>query len=567
MSSNNGSASASSDDGDTDFYAVLNVPREATEAEIKQAYYRLCTTYHPDKHHADQHLQQVATEIFPKIQRAFAVLSDPQQRTLYDIYGASGLEAGKEITAYCNTAGELLAEYEIRQRRIEQERVMAMANADGKMSVKLDASSLLSSPWFGGDDEFIDLGSPVEVMSMSLDQSVESQLTDDDVLKLNGRLVAQQGRGGGSLAATVKHTHSATRFSEWTVGFGSTQYIAAKLQQAFWQSSFIAAELLLQQVDQHNGDIGIIPGFSCAVYQPLGSATHGMMRLTAGLDNSLSSHIAREFEGTRWAGSVQVGVSKSFVGVEYSKKVTEHTKVKLGCRLGLLGASFSYGAERHIEPQSRLAVSIKASTVEGVTLCVKYTRVRQVYDFPIFLCPEITPESMVYGTLVPAALFFVFRQLVIVPWAKRDELKRLKEARRRNRPHIRQQRREANAAIQLMQQTYSRSVAAETRVEGGGLVIEKALFGQLVSTSTVATSDEDTLVIDVTMPLQCLVHKSALILHAGAKSHLVGFYDPCPDEPKRLWCRYRFQGRLHETTIDDEAELKIPKRKDCLPGY
>jgi len=37
------------DDNNTDYYAILQVPRDATTAQIKKSYYRLAVKYHPDK--------------------------------------------------------------------------------------------------------------------------------------------------------------------------------------------------------------------------------------------------------------------------------------------------------------------------------------------------------------------------------------------------------------------------------------------------------------------------------------------------------------------------------------
>lgn len=66
------------------------------------------------------------------------------------------------------------------------------------------------------------------------------------------------------------------------------------------------------------------------------------------------------------------------------------------------------------------------------------------------------------------------------------------------------------------------------------------------------------------MPLQCLVKDSALRLQASSKAVLTGFYDPCPGERKQLRVRYRCMGALHEVTVGDVDELKIPQRKHKL---
>lgn len=63
-------------------YRVLGIQQNATEAEIKKAYRKLALKLHPDKNGAPQ-----ADEAFKAVGLAYATLSDPQKRTIYDRYG------------------------------------------------------------------------------------------------------------------------------------------------------------------------------------------------------------------------------------------------------------------------------------------------------------------------------------------------------------------------------------------------------------------------------------------------------------------------------------------------
>ena len=54
------------------YYAILNVPREATEGEIRRAYRSLAQTFHPDKH-ATAALRDKATDGFAQISEAYEV--------------------------------------------------------------------------------------------------------------------------------------------------------------------------------------------------------------------------------------------------------------------------------------------------------------------------------------------------------------------------------------------------------------------------------------------------------------------------------------------------------------
>ena len=72
-----------------DYYKVLDVPKTATEAEIKKAYRRLAMKYHPDRNPDDKE----AEELFKEAKEACEVLTDSHKRAAYDQYGHAGVEA------------------------------------------------------------------------------------------------------------------------------------------------------------------------------------------------------------------------------------------------------------------------------------------------------------------------------------------------------------------------------------------------------------------------------------------------------------------------------------------
>ncbi|MBW1893646.1 MAG: molecular chaperone DnaJ [Deltaproteobacteria bacterium] len=71
-----------------DYYEVLGVDRNATEAEIKKAYRKVAIKFHPDKNPGDKE----AEENFKEGAEAYEVLHDSQKRQIYDQYGHQGLE-------------------------------------------------------------------------------------------------------------------------------------------------------------------------------------------------------------------------------------------------------------------------------------------------------------------------------------------------------------------------------------------------------------------------------------------------------------------------------------------
>jgi molecular chaperone DnaJ len=72
-----------------DYYDVLGVARGASEQEIKSAYRKLALKHHPDRNPGDR----TAEEKFKEAAEAYAVLADPQKRSVYDRFGHAGLGA------------------------------------------------------------------------------------------------------------------------------------------------------------------------------------------------------------------------------------------------------------------------------------------------------------------------------------------------------------------------------------------------------------------------------------------------------------------------------------------
>ena len=71
-----------------DYYEVLGIGRDASEADIKGAYRKLALKYHPDRNPGDAQ----AEERFKEASEAYEVLSDAEKRTSYDRFGHAGVE-------------------------------------------------------------------------------------------------------------------------------------------------------------------------------------------------------------------------------------------------------------------------------------------------------------------------------------------------------------------------------------------------------------------------------------------------------------------------------------------
>jgi len=72
-----------------DYYKILGVSKSASPAEVKKAYRTLAMQYHPDHNKDDKS----AEAKFKEISEAYAVLSDPEKKKQYDMFGAEGFQS------------------------------------------------------------------------------------------------------------------------------------------------------------------------------------------------------------------------------------------------------------------------------------------------------------------------------------------------------------------------------------------------------------------------------------------------------------------------------------------
>ena len=74
-------------------YYLLGVTKDADTAAIKSAYKKLALKWHPDKNQGSEE----ATEMFKSISEAYAILSNPQRRKRYDLYGETSQDDGGDM--------------------------------------------------------------------------------------------------------------------------------------------------------------------------------------------------------------------------------------------------------------------------------------------------------------------------------------------------------------------------------------------------------------------------------------------------------------------------------------
>jgi len=547
-------------DDSPNYYAILNVRKEANDEEIKQAYRAMCVRFHPDKH-VDPSKKETAEKLFARTHKAYEVLSDSQTRMIYDIYGQKGLDAGWEVIERQRTPAEIRQEYERLQREAEERRVEQKTNPKGSVALQIDMTHLFSDPDRDDDDDDEDHGM---MKGMSISQSIEAPLTRNKTAVLSGGL--QHGRGdnqSGTVSCTLRNVFNHRSWGEVQFGTGTAgAELSMKGFRNIDKKRFGTVTLTSSLKQMH-----LTAGLQAMVASQLTKNTMGYltgMYNLAGLlgvrnsPSSVTTTIVSNTEHYNFMAQLQLGILQSQSVLSYTHKLNDDTKVKGVVKYGsALGLVFEYSCEHQMTTLSNVGGTVSVGPMSGVTLRLKVHRHTQTFDFPIFLSDAFSPSAMFYGTAIPLVFFFAVKKLIFLPMLSQQKEKDLEDSRERHAKVVAENKKEAEKAINLLLSQYEAIVEYEQRKNG--LIIREAWYGKFI-TQNRRVDRSTPYVINVTIPIQCLVKDSKLILANSTKSQLTGIYDPCIGEEKSLKITYEFHGLVHEALFADDEAARAPKK-------
>ncbi|XP_063633027.1 dnaJ homolog subfamily C member 11 [Cydia splendana] len=553
------------------YYQLLNVSKTASPDEINSAYRRFSRMFHPDKHSTDPNKQKWAEQIFNKVKEAYEVLSDNHKRAIYDTLGKRGLEVdGWEVIFRTRTPREIREEYERLKREREERRLQQSANPRGTITLSVNATDMFMK--YYDEYEIIEESNilpNIEVSGMTIQQSIDSPITLRDTMTLSGNISTQNGIGTGSVNLSNRHLSSEKGWTEFEFGIGNGPLLGFKMFRTLSRLMFVNCGTVMQFTPR-----GIVPSLVSTMALQLDAHSVGYLTYRAGGQggSSMTSIYVRDSEKYHTNTAIQLGNPHSFISFNIMRKMPQHDmKLRLALKLGTFGAIAEYGAEKKVSKNSSVSAAVMLGVPSGVILKLKWTCSTQTIVVPIHLCEEVMPSPVFYATVVPMVSWLILKKLVLDPIARERSERERQRSMEANFERLQEMQRQARATVELMRETYSRIRSDEEKKKG--LVILRALYGKLPAgassheveaepTGDAASPESPTAyseVIDVTIPVQCLVKDSRLELLEASKADLAGFFDPCVGEEKHLTIQYSFHKNLHCCTVADSQAVVLPR--------
>lgn len=185
----------------------------------------------------------------------------------------------------------------------------------------------------------------------------------------------------------------------------------------------------------------------------------------------------------------------------------------------------------HVEDSVKLHLTIALLASNAFFfLQFRLVRASQTFVFPIRLSEELVPAAIFYATVTPVLAWFLIKKTIVEPMNAEHRQRKIDKIKEQNKQRIIEKRKEAEAALDLMSAQYERICEEEERRKG--LIIVSAKYGKFDddshsspttpnnSQSTSSFSQYEDIIIDVTIPLQCLIRDSKLKLHKASKVHI-----------------------------------------------
>lgn len=217
---------------DESLYTILNLPRESSDAEIRDRYRGLASTFHPDRQRDDQS-RRAAHGRFTEIQRAYEILTDATKRTIYDLFGEEGLKTSWEVGPRNRTKAEMRAEFQRQANEKRQLDAEALVKPKGDINLVLDARAVFVPRTAFSNPEAVSHTPLARIRRVRPGQivmkhSFETAVGERTQLQVMGQMASRNGAGGGNVVGTIRHQYSPKFWVEGGMGLLHPRIVTGK---------------------------------------------------------------------------------------------------------------------------------------------------------------------------------------------------------------------------------------------------------------------------------------------------------------------------------------------------
>ncbi|KAI0340380.1 DnaJ-domain-containing protein [Trametopsis cervina] len=588
------------------YYTVLNLPVTASAEDVRDRYKQLSLILHPDKQR-DERLKDIASEKFMLIQKAYQVLSDPTLRKAYDLYGVEGLKLVQASELNGVLDDEFQTELARRLAHRNYARMQQITQSTGNTTMAVNASAI-----FENTEDDLPLhqalwhkARSIHMTSVKVRNTFKKSIGPRTTLACSPSVLAGA-RGmqirrrivmGTSFVGSLTHQLSPLWTLQADTDLLKTPNMTLRANyddgdnqlgiETYW-APLLTALVYGMGSYEPQGLTDFFPPFSLSYGRRLFPGSQGMGSISLSTASalpalSLAFSTGRgawdddeESEGpsthptgrapslhgltswrTQWTTGVQLQGPLPSLFAAYAVSFGElGLRLFSGLDLGFKPPSINFGAawsaseDEQSGPMS-LSAQVSMSLTE-ISLKLKMIYYNQIIQVPITLSNGFDSTIAFWTTVVPSTSVALSYYFLLRPRQRKRRMEFFRQARRDLREATSDIVRPAEETVTLLRDAAQRQMRAEASVDG--LIIADARYGP-------AAKDDATrgLDVDVTVPMQVLVHNSQLhIPGRRSKAGLPGFYDPAPSVPKCLRVHYTFRGRAHYAEIPDHLPAVLP---------
>uniref|UniRef100_A0A0A9DDT2 Pco115388 n=1 Tax=Arundo donax TaxID=35708 RepID=A0A0A9DDT2_ARUDO len=453
-----------------------------------------------------------------------------------------GLTSGLELGPKLNKPEEIKEQLERLRRRKEEEKLFTHARSTGSIIANFSIPQYL-------DGDGIMRG-------MGMSSEVQLPVSKQNTVVVGGNLIVNGSAGTGAASTVLRHQLSSVSSIEFMATAGLRSVIG---MQAFRQISPHSTATSGLAISLRDGSINL----SNAWTRQLTENGVGNIQLVLGSESSISVGWQKKDEKSSASGEVKLGTNSFGASAHYTHRFSSKSHGRIAGRVGSTALDFEIGGGRQISEFSTVRMIYNIG-IQGVSWRFELHRAGQKLVIPVLLSTDFNALFVTSAFAIPSTLYFLLQTYVVKPYYLKREKQKTLEKMEGLSTQLSEARKAAKKAQKLLEPVSNRK--KNRQLENDGLVITKALYGSRrkikeCSELNEMNDDVDSQVLDVTVPLNFLVTEAGqLKLHEGIKkSGIMGFYDPCPGDPKLLLVEYTFHGRKYKVMADDYEALLIPQ--------